>query len=73
MIEKTMGTEKLLVYLKIHEFDFIMAAVIGVVGLLLSQYMKKILLKMMTKNSGDHTVKFFLSYCRVLVLFHIWL
>lgn len=64
-----MNTQTLLVYLKIHELDLIMAATIAVVGLFLSQYTKKMMFKVVSHNAGDHTVKFFvINLCYLFIL-----
>ena len=55
-----MNIQKLLVYLRGHEVDLIMAAVIAILGFLLSQYTKRMLLKAISHKAGDHTVKFFM-------------
>ena len=55
-----MNTQKLLVYLRVHELDLIMAAVIAIVGFLLSQYIKRALLKAVSHRAGDNTIKYFI-------------
>ena len=54
-----MNTHTLLVYLKVHELDLITAAVIAIVGIILSQYTKRLLLKVISEKAGDHTIKYF--------------
>lgn len=55
-----MNTQKILVYLRVHEVDLIVAAAIAIIGLLLSQYTKNMLLKAISHKSGDHTIKLFI-------------
>ncbi len=69
-----MDTEKLIVYLRVHELDLIMAAVIAIIGLLVSQYIKRLLLNSISHKAGDHTVKFFvinLLYLFILAIISI--
>lgn len=64
-----MNTEKLIVYLRLHELDLIMAAAIAVIGFLLSQYTKRMLIKVISHKAGDHTVKFFvINLCYLFIL-----
>lgn len=64
-----MNADHLIVYLRIHELDLIVAAVIAIVGLLLSQYMKKLMLSLISHKAGDHTVKYFIiNLCYIFAL-----
>lgn len=64
-----MDTHNALAYLKIHEIDLIMAAIIAIIGIAVSLYTKKYLLKIIANEAGDQTKKyFFVNLCYLFIL-----